>query len=34
MITGDQAATAVAIAQDLDLARGGPVRIVDSTNLA
>jgi Ca2+-transporting ATPase len=34
MITGDQAATAGAIARDLDLARGQPIRIVDSTRLA
>ncbi|SEQ26866.1 cation-translocating P-type ATPase [Thalassovita taeanensis] len=33
MITGDQAATAGAIARELDLANGGPVRIIDSTTL-
>lgn len=34
MITGDQAATAGAIARELDLARGQPIRILDSTQLA
>jgi Ca2+-transporting ATPase len=34
IITGDQAATAGALARDLDLARGKPVKIVDSTELA
>jgi Ca2+-transporting ATPase len=34
LITGDQAGTATAIAEELDLARGGALRIVDSTELA
>lgn len=34
MITGDQAATAGAIARELDLARGGPLRIIDAPELA
>ena len=34
MITGDQSATAEAIARDLDLAQGGPLRIVDSPEIA
>ena len=33
MITGDQAATARAIAEDLDLADGGPLRIADAPEL-
>ncbi len=34
MITGDQSATAGAIARELDLARGAPVRIIDSPQIA
>lgn len=34
MITGDQSATAEAIARELDLARGGPLRIVDAPELS
>lgn len=34
MITGDQAATAAAIAAELDLAGGGPLRIVDAPELS
>ncbi|WP_233495518.1 cation-translocating P-type ATPase [Rhodosalinus halophilus] len=34
MITGDQAATAAAIARELDLAQGGPLRIIDSPEVA
>ncbi|MGC9367998.1 MAG: cation-translocating P-type ATPase [Paracoccaceae bacterium] len=34
MITGDQAATAGAIARELDLAQGGPLRIVDAPDIA
>lgn len=34
MITGDQSATAAAIARELDLADGGPLRIVDSPEMA
>ncbi len=34
MITGDQAATAAAIARELDLSRGQPLRIVDSAEIA
>ncbi|SIO33697.1 Ca2+-transporting ATPase [Rhodovulum sp. ES.010] len=34
MITGDQAATAAAIARDLNLAQGGPLRIIDSPEIA
>jgi Ca2+-transporting ATPase len=33
MITGDQAATAAAIARELDLSAGGPLRIVDAPDL-
>lgn len=34
MITGDQSATAGAIARDLDLANGAPLRIIDSPQIA
>ena len=34
MITGDQAATAGAIARELDLSAGGPLRIVDAPDIA
>lgn len=34
IITGDQAATAGALARELDLGRGGPVRIIDSAGIA
>ena len=34
MITGDQSATAGAIARELDLAKGAPVRIIDSPQIA
>ncbi|WP_306119105.1 MULTISPECIES: HAD-IC family P-type ATPase [unclassified Roseitalea] len=34
MITGDQAATASAIARDLGLGRDGTIRVIDSTELA
>jgi Ca2+-transporting ATPase len=34
MITGDQSATAGAIARDLDLSRGAPIRIIDSPRIA
>jgi P-type Ca2+ transporter type 2C len=34
LITGDQAVTAAATARELDLARGGPLRIVDSAALS
>jgi Ca2+-transporting ATPase len=34
MITGDQAATAGAIARELDISNGGPIRIVDAPELS
>ena len=34
MITGDQAATAAAMARELDLAGGGPLRVVDSPEIS
>ncbi|MFC2968116.1 cation-translocating P-type ATPase [Acidimangrovimonas pyrenivorans] len=34
MITGDQAATAGAIARELDLSNGGPLRIIDAPEIA
>lgn len=34
IITGDQAATAGALARELDLGQGGPVRIIDSAGIA
>lgn len=34
MITGDQAATAAAMARDLNLAGGGPLRVVDSPEIS
>ncbi|MEN6441655.1 MAG: HAD-IC family P-type ATPase [Syntrophobacter sp.] len=34
MITGDQSSTAYAIGKELDLSRGGPIEILDSTRLA
>ena len=33
LITGDQAATATAVARDLDLSQGAPLRIVDSAEI-